>query len=138
MLAERVRLQTSTLVVGVILAVFLTACHAPITIITPQGKIAYTANEVLKRVQELQRATISAEATGGLPTPAARVLVTFCVETAKVVGALPDGWGATVAVMWGDAKKQLPLRYLENPAILSAVSAVDVALAIFLPSGGVQ
>jgi len=122
----------------VLLAVAMSAaaCQRPITIVTPQGQVAYTANEVLKRVQTLQTATIAAEANGGLPTAVARVIVTCTTESAKVLASTPNGWGPTVVTLWGTAKMQIPIKYLTDPVIAAAVTAVDVALAVFLPPGG--
>jgi hypothetical protein len=117
----------------VALAFLATACHPPITITTPQGKIVYTANEVAKRVETLQAAAIAGEAQGVLPTDVARVFVQFSVSAAKTLQTLPSGWGTTVAVAWGEAKQQIPLRYLNNPTVATAVMAVDTVLAIWLP-----
>jgi hypothetical protein len=132
----RLPLYLYTLTVGVVLAVLMSACQRPVTIVTPQGKVAYAAHEVAIRVGELQKATIAAETAGAIPTAVARIIITFTTESAKVLGATPSGWGGVVATRWGNVKRQLPLRYLENPAIIAAVSAVDIALAIFLPPEG--
>lgn len=115
-----------------------TACTTPVTIVTPQGKIAYTANEVLKRVQELQQVAIAVDATpnNGIPKDVFRVIITFTVEAAKVLDATPAGWGTTLAVAWSNAKGKIPLRYLTDPRIQTAILAVDVALAIWFPNGG--
>ena len=123
------------LIVAVI--VLATACHAPVTIVTPQGKVAYTANEVLKRVQELQNTAIALGdiPNSGIPTSAIRVIVQFTVSAAMVLGTTPAGWGSTVAIAWADAKKQIPLRYLADPRLQASVLAVDMMLAIFLPPG---
>ena len=122
-----------------VLVLFVTAgCHPPVTIVTPQGKVAFTANEILKRVQELQEVVIAVDATpnNGLPRSATRLIVQFTVEAAKILDATPSGWGTTVAIAWADAKKQIPLKYLMDPRLQAAVLGVDVALAIFLPPGG--
>jgi hypothetical protein len=123
----------------VLVAFTLPACagQRPVTIVTPQGKTAFTSNEVLKRVQEVQNAAISAEAAKGIPTDVARIIIAFTVESAKVLGATPQGWGATVASLWASAKAQIPLAWLVNPYIQVAVAALDAALATFLPVGGV-
>ena len=115
------------------LAFHASACHAPITITTPQGKVIYAANEVAKRIENLQTTVIAAEASKGIPTDVARVLVTFTVESAKVLRDAPQGWQVTVAVAWGEAKKQIPLKYLNDPTIQVAVLAVDTVLAVWLP-----
>jgi len=122
----------------IVALVFLaTACHAPVTIVTPQGKVAYTANEVLKRVQELQNTVIAVGdiPNSGIPASAIRVIVAFTVRAAKVLDAAPAGSGSTVAVAWADAKRQIPLRYLADPRLQASVLAVDMMLAIFLPPG---
>jgi hypothetical protein len=124
----------------IVAVIFLaTACHAPVTITTPQGKVVYTANEVAKRVEVLQATAIKAEAATTIPTDVARIIITFTVDAAKVLQATPAGWGTTVAVAWAEAKKQLQLKWLNDPSISLAVLAVDTALAIWLPvtTGGI-
>lgn len=125
--------KLTTLVLAVTVAVLTTACRAPVTITTPQGKVIYSANEVAKRVENLQTTVIAAEASKAIPTDVARVFVTFTVESAKVLRVVPQGWQVTVAVAWGEAKKQIPLKYLNDPAIQVAVLAVDTVLAVWLP-----
>ena len=58
-----------------------------------------------------------------------RVIVSFCVGADKTLAAVPSGWQATVYQAWQASKNQIPPAQLANPAIVAAVSAVDVALA---------
>lgn len=104
------------------------ACHAPVTITTPQGKAAYTADQIVVRVNELQNAAIKAEAGGALPTATTRTIVEFAVAADKTLAATPAGGAATVAVAWQQTK--LKLAGVSNPAILAAMSAVDVVLGV--------
>lgn len=105
------------------------ACHAPVTITTPAGKAAYTADQVAVRVNELERATIDAQAQGALPLETARYLVEFCVGADKTLAAAPSGWQAVVGKAWAETKAKLPP--VTNPLILSAINAVDVVLASY-------
>ena len=107
----------------------LPACHAPVTVTTPAGQTAYTADQIAIRVGELQNAAIQAEATGSLPTAQARIIVTYCVQASQVLQATPAGWAQTVAAAWTEARKQIPIN---NPLIAAAVSGMDVALAAYL------
>jgi len=132
----KVNLSKLTGPLVLLLAFAMYACDRPVTITTPEGKAAYTANEILKRVQNLQNATIEAAASGGLSTNSARVIITFTVESAKVLDATPTGWGGIIATAWNAAKKQLPATVLTNPVIQAAAIAVDVALAVYLPPKG--
>ena len=121
-----------------VVIVALVGCHAPVTIVTPEGKVAYTANEVLKRVEELQKTAIAVAGIpdSGVPLSVTRTIVEFTVSAAKVLDASAPGWGQSLAIAWGDVKRRIPLRYLQDARLQFAVAAVDLALAIFLPPEG--
>lgn len=102
------------------------ACHAPVTIVTPQGQTAYTADQIVVRVNELMNAAIAANASNALPTATTRTIVTFAVDADKVLASTPAGWPATLAVSWAAAKAQIGA--VNNPAIVAAMSAVDVVI----------
>jgi hypothetical protein len=110
-------------------ALFVVApgCHAPVTITTAQGKTAFTADQIVQRVNELQSAAIQANGAGGLATSTTRTIVTFCVAADQTLAATPAGWQASVSAAWASAKTQLPV--ITNPAVAAAISAVDVVLA---------
>ena len=116
--------------IPLLLILAVVACHAPVTITTPQGQIAYTADQIAVRVGELQNAAIQANATGGLSTANTRIVVEFATTVAPILKATPSGWQTTVATAWTQAKKQLAP--VTNVAVVSAMSAVDLVLAAFL------
>ena len=116
--------------IPVLCAIILwTGCAAPATIVTPQGQAAYTADQIVTRINELQNVAIAAEQAKSVPTDTVRVIVSFCVGADKTLAAVPSGWQATVYQAWQASKNQIPPAQLANPAIVAAVSAVDVALA---------
>lgn len=104
------------------------ACHAPVTITTQQGKVAYSADQVALRVNELQNAAIAANAAGNLPTNTTRTIVQFCVTADQTLAATPTGWAASLSTAWAGVKAQLPP--ISNPAIVAAMGAVDVVLGV--------
>lgn len=104
------------------------ACAAPVTVTTPQGRAAYTADQVVVRVNELMHAAIRANAGGGLPEPTTRTIVEWAVATDKVLATAPAGWQALVAASWDTAKRKIGTP--ANPAIVAAMSAVDVVLGV--------
>jgi len=106
----------------------LAACHAPVSVQTQAGKNAYTADQVVLRVNELQKAAIQAEATGGLPTATTRLIVQFAVSADTTLKSAPDGWKTTVLNAWLETKRQLPV--VLPPAVAAAVTLVDTALAL--------
>lgn len=112
-----------------VLLLALPACHVPTTIVTPQGKVAYSADQITVRVNELENAAIQANSTGGLPVATTRTIVTFCVQADAILKVTPAGWQASVAALWTQAKKDLPAT--TNVAVSAALNAVDVALAAF-------
>lgn len=118
------------LILTLCLLVVTPACSPPVTIVTPAGKVAYSADLIVIRVNELMNAAIAAQANGGLPTNTARTIVQFCVSADQTLAATPAGWQATLLQGWTSAKAQLPT--ISNPTILALMGAVDVAI------GGVQ
>lgn len=108
----------------------LTGCmKTPVTVVTPQGKTAYSATQILQRVGELQSTAIQAESSKAIPTPVARIIIQYCVNAENVLKATPAGWQATVTAAWQQAKGQLPPGMTGNPAWSAAIAAVDLVLA---------
>lgn len=103
------------------------ACHPPVSIQTPAGKAAYTADQIVTRINELENAAIQANSTGGLPTETTRVIVEFCVSADATLKTTPQGWQAAVSTAWAQAKGKLPA--ISNPAVAAAIASVDVLLA---------
>jgi hypothetical protein len=121
--------------IGIVIAVSLIAACAPKSVVTPSGKVAYTANEIAKRVGELQTATINAEANHGLPTATTRIIVEASVSIEKVLQTTPLGWQATVVRIWNEAKVKIPDTVLQNPYIATAFGLVEIAMSAI--GGGV-
>lgn len=104
----------------------LAGCRPPTTITTPQGQVAYKADQVAVRVNELMNAAIQANATGGLPVATTRTIVTWCVTADQTLHATPAGWQATLKASWQATKRTIPTP--TNPAIVAAMGAVDLVL----------
>lgn len=102
------------------------ACHAPVTITTPQGHAAYTADQIVVRVNELQNAAIAANQQQALPLATTRAIVEFCVGADKTLAALPSGWQASLLAAWTSTKASLPPT--SNVAISSALALVEAAI----------
>lgn len=116
------------------------ACvHASTSVTTPQGKTAYTADQIVMRVGELQSAAIQANATqvslaNGTIRPALSdsttwIIVQWCVNANMILKATPNGWQQTLTAAWDKAKTQIPAADLNNTAIAAAIAGVDVVLA---------
>lgn len=104
----------------------LLACPPkPITITTPQGAAAFTADAAVVRVNELMNAAIQANANGALDTPTTRIIVTFAVDADTVLAKTPSGWQATVKASWALAKPNITTT---NPTVLLAIAAADAAI----------
>lgn len=111
-----------------VLALTLAGCAPPATVVTPQGQIAFKADQVVVRVNELMNASIAANAAvpPALDTNTTRTIVTWCIAADQTLAATPTGWQATLQTGWTATKGKLPA--ITNPAILAAISAVDVVL----------
>jgi hypothetical protein len=127
------RVQSIRIYIPVLLLLALAACTAPASIQTPEGKIAYTADQIVLRVGELQNATIQAERTGGIPTAAARTIVEFTVSANKILRDTPAGWQATIATSWRELKPKISAAVRDKLAVVWA--AVDF---LVLTVGGVS
>ena len=102
------------------------ACvHPPTSQLSPAGQTAYTADQIVTRITELERAVIEADATGGMARADARVVIQFCVDAHKVLAATPSGWRQTLQQSWVVAKPHLPLT---TPAFAGIAAALDVLL----------
>lgn len=78
------------------------ACARPASIETPEGKRAYDANEVVKRINEFQAATIAAADAKQLDVAVSRKWVEWCVQARGVMKEAPVGWDAVLRKLWGD------------------------------------
>jgi len=109
------------------LGLSLSACAHPSTAnLSPQGHVAYTADQIAARVNELENAAIAANASGGLPLRTTRTLVEFSVKADQVLAATPSGWLATLTTAWNVAKSSVS--GVMSPALTAAIAAVDVVL----------
>lgn len=122
------RLRTLALILALSTAVpVLPACSRPTTIVTPEGKAAWTADQIVLRVNRLMRVAADAEKGGALPTATAKIIITFGGAADRVLKTTPTGWHQTVTQLWAEAKKQMPAT--TNEAVLAAMDAVDIVLA---------
>lgn len=121
----RSRAVRSVLPVALILA--LVSC-APKTIQTPEAKRAYTALQVLQRIDELQNAVIAGNQQGIIPDATAVTIVRFTVATAKTLKAAPDGWQATVKTGWTATKAAIPAA--DAKKLQPYLDAVDLVLGL--------
>lgn len=81
------------------LLVPLAGCaSAPASVTTPQGQFAYKADQFVSAVGIFQDAAIQANAQTPplISTADTRLIVTFCVASAKSAQAATTGWQATV------------------------------------------
>ena len=113
----------------VLVALLASGCvHRPVTIVTPAGRAAFAADQVVLRVNELGRTAIAANAAGALDLKTTRIIVDFAEAADVTLKALPQGWQATLTAAWMQAKAKLAATPL-SPALVAAVSAVDVIIA---------
>ena len=110
----------------------LPACNPPVTVVTPAGQAAYTANEVLRRVERLQDAALAAHKNGTLPLDTTRAVVFATVNIAEIADAATQGWQALARQAWTQAKNDL--------AVLRPGGELAVAAAVVdeLLGGGVK
>jgi hypothetical protein len=113
---------TSLILISLILCV---GC-APKTL-PPELKPAYTANEVLVRVYELQDTVIKLydAQPRGITKESADVIVRFTVSTATILKSSVIGWQQTVKASWSALK----LNYTPTePSLVIIWNLVDVMI----------
>lgn len=91
----------------VLLFAFVVSC-APKTL-PPESVPAYRANEILIRVQELQKTTIELYDSKGITKERADIIVGFCVTTAEVLRDSRIGWQETVKASWAQLNQRIPI-----------------------------
>lgn len=119
--------QQTRLAVLLALTLALSAC-IPSGIKTPQGKAAYTALQVLQRIDELQNAVIAGNQQGVIPDATAVAIVRFTVASAKTLKAAPDGWQSTVKAGWTATKTAIPPA--DARRLQPYLDAVDLVLGL--------
>ncbi len=103
----------------------LTACTRTPNL-TPQAQVAYSADQIVLRINELQNAAIAANSNGGLSRDTTRLIVTFCVNADRTAKDAPLGWEKTLGTAWVVLKTEIPTPM--PPILASVVAAVDAVL----------
>lgn len=103
----------------------LPACHAPVTITTPQGKAAYTADQAVNQIGLFQQAVIDASDAGQVKTTDAHTIVQWTTAALTTLKHTPSGWRASLSAGW----PQIRSIVATYPAIAPYVSIVDSVLA---------
>lgn len=104
----------------------LAGCHHPVTVITPEGQRAYGANEVAKRVVQLQDVAIALTESGTIPESTGIAIVTTTVSMLKTLRMAPAGWETIVNSAWTQLKLQVPTP--TDPILKSLWTGVDEIL----------
>lgn len=107
-----------------LLVLTLAGC-APKTITTAPGQIAFTADQVVVRVNELQNAAIQANTNKALDDATTRVIVNWAIAADTTLKTTPSGWQATLKSGWLAVKPQIPVN---NPTLAITVGAVDALI----------
>jgi hypothetical protein len=106
------------------------ACHPPVSIETEPGKKAWYAEQVLQRIEEVQNITIQLS-KGNPPAisiETARLIVQFCVSSAKVVGEMPEGYAKVILKAFQEVKLKLPPEVAANPSLVTALAILEGVL----------
>lgn len=109
------------------LGLTFSGCAHP-TFQSPTAQKAYTADQVVVRLNELQGAAIDANKAGALDVDTTRVIVQFCVAGNRTLAAVPQGWPATIQAAWRGVKPNIP--DVNVPALRAAVLAADIAITL--------
>lgn len=113
------------------------ACKPPASIQTEPGRQAWYASQVLQRVSEVQNIAIQLNSTTPptLSTNTTRIIVQFCVSSAKVLKEMPQGWAKVVLAAFNEAKAQIPQAELSKNVSLQTALAVLEGILISFAGG---
>lgn len=110
---------------SLVLILFTIGCHAPVTIVTPEGKIAYTADQIVLQLEKLQDAAITLEANQTLSTDSTRLVIQFVVSSTKTLRESPSGALTTTKIGLRELQKNLsPLESDKLRSILNVITAM--------------
>lgn len=109
------------------------ACRPPASIETEPGRQAWYASQVLQRVAEVQDLVIRLNSTTPpvLSTNTTRIVVQFCVSSAKVLKAMPEGWAKVVLAAFNEFKMKLPEDAMTNTSLVTALAVLEALLVSF-------
>ena len=123
--------------VGIVACAMLSACPPP-SLQTPQGRTAYTANQVAIAIGTLQDAVMAAHSTKDLDgrpllsTSTTRKVMSFSLDALDILDKTPDGWQATVRIAYLRLKDELG--DADREKLATPLKAVDAVLEV-LPGG---
>ena len=100
-----IRFTSFILILGLSVSCATTQTGKPVP---PELRPAYTALEVLTRVQELQKTVIGLYDANprGITKANADIIVLFTTSTATILQTAPAGWQQTVVTSWMELKDE--------------------------------
>jgi spore coat protein U-like protein len=116
-----------------------TSCarKTPTTITTPQGKVAYQAEDALDGIGALQHAAINARRANVIQTPAMRAIVKATMAAAATINvAIDNGTGLAAAYKDASAGLAAAQKALPPDQALKFASEFAAAQAILAALGG--
>ena len=123
-----------------VVAIAVLAGCPPASLQTPEGKAAFTAGEVLQRVEELKAAAVQAHETLGadgqpvLATETTKRVLQFVLVAETALRDTPNGWRPAVTSAYQTLRAQLTDQ--EKQKLALPLSALDLAAGIVASTGG--
>lgn len=134
--------QLSRLLIVALVAISATACSKdgklvpvlapPASVVTQPGKVAYTADQIVLRINELENTAIAGNRDGSVADDIAKPIVQLCVSLDKVAATTPDGLKPALLTGWAELQKDLKGKTLP-PTIALAFGAVDGIVTSLTP-----
>jgi hypothetical protein len=109
------------------------SCTPPPAVITEPGRQAYTADQVLQRIESLQAATITAFQAGEIDRETSRAIITVTIEMAKLADAASTGWRNFVITAWRRARERIPA--LSQSPLSAYAAALDAMFQLLIAEG---
>lgn len=104
----------------------------PASVVTQPGKIAYTADQIVRRVNELENTTVAGNNDHSVPDDIAIPIVRFCINFDFAAAHTPEGIKPTLIAGWAELKKTLAGKTLP-PDIALVFGAVDGIVSSITP-----
>lgn len=120
----RPRLSRAALAVLLVATLSITSCVRPPATLTPPAQAAFSAQQVVQRIGELQQTVIDLSDRGTIPVPIARAIVQQTTTTLKALAGPPQDWKTLARQFWAAARPQVA----SLPALAQWLSVLDALI----------
>jgi hypothetical protein len=102
----------------------------PAAVVAANAQGVYTADQVVTRIREFQKLVIDYSRSGIIPMQTGREIVMWSRASMETIGAVPDGWQATVKKGWENVRPKVE----KLPAVATWAPIIDALIGFVAPN----